>query len=222
MRTIALGFASCLVLLGACGPGTEPGDGSGGGTAGDSSNSTDAGTTGPGATGVAESTATGGDALLPAGCSCREPLEQAPTCEEQSRSQCTGDLLCPDVIGSCARPSADLYACEGELTYGEEALACALAALRDRPPGKLAFDVENDTCGLEGCGSDRTEITIVPDDRAVVRHCVQSPISAESSSSTYDTLAEPAYFDECLSLTTVRERYECMVAGITRGPAVCE
>lgn len=218
----SLRCASFLALLAACGPRTQTGDGDGsvGGTAGETGGSIT--TTDPGMTSVADSTATGGSAVLPEGCSCREPAEFPITCDDEAHSDCDGEALCPDVFGVCARPSADLYACTSELAYDDDAVACALAALRDRAPGKLAFDIENDTCGLEGCGSDRTELTIVPDGRVVVRRCTSSPLSAESSRSSIDALAEPAYFDECLALTTARERYECMVAGITPGPDVCE
>lgn len=226
MRSRALCRALLLVLVGACGPRTQTGDGDGDGSAGGttSAGETDGPTTttDPGATSMVDSTATGGVEALPEGCSCREPAEFPITCDDVAHSECDGETLCPDVLGVCARPSPDMYACASELAYDEDAVACALAALRDRSPGKLAFDIENDTCGFEGCGSDRTELTIVPDDRVVVRRCAASPLSAESSSSSVDALAEPTYFDECLALASARERYECMVAGITRGAAVCE
>lgn len=223
MRTSARGHVSLIALLVACGPraGTDEGDGAAGGTAGEAS-SAGSTATDPGMTSAVDSASTGAPAALPDGCSCREAAEDPFTCDDLATSACDGPELCPDVIGTCARPSADLYACTSELAYDDEAVTCALEALRDRPSGKLAFDVENETCGLEGCGSDRTELTLVADDRVVVRRCASSPLWAESSSSFIDTLAEPAYFDECLTLATTRERYECMVAGITRGADVCE
>jgi hypothetical protein len=217
-------LASFLLLAGtsACGPGTKVGDGSG--SHGSGGGSADEASSGPGGTSVttqADSTATGGGAALPEGCSCREPDEDAFSCAEEANSDCAGEALCPDIYGVCSRPNPDLYMCASEYVYDEAELACAITALRDRTPGKLALDAENDICGLEGCGSDRTEITIFADGGAVVRHCGSNPLSVESSTTTLDALAEPAYFDECLGLGTTTARYQCMVDGLTQGPEVC-
>lgn len=228
MRSHAFLSLVLLALSGACGPGTEPGDGDGsaGGTA-DATASSSASTTSPGGTSITTqadgSTTTGGGEALPPGCTCREPVEDGMSCEDLALTECEGEAICAALVGMCSRPNPDLYMCDPKYySYDEAILACMLEALRDRTPGKLEISVENDVCGLEGCGSNWTEITIVPDERAVVRSCSTSPLWAESSSTSIDALAEPAHFDGCLALATVVERYECMRAGLTPGAALCE
>lgn len=226
MRSEARCCALLLALVGACGPGTEPGDGSGGGTAGEgSAGATTSGSTGPGATSMAtgDSTATSGSEAPPAGCSCHEPVEDGSSCADLARTECEGEAICDELYSMCTRPNPDMYMCDpASFTYDEAILACMLEALRDRTPGKLVIASENDICGLEGCGSDRTEITILPDDLAVERDCSASPLGAESSWSTLATLAEPAHFDGCLALPTPQERYGCLRSGITSGAELCE
>jgi hypothetical protein len=173
---------------------------------------------------TADSTATsGGVEAPPAGCSCHEAVEDGSTCEDLARTQCEGEVICEELYSMCTRPNPDLYMCDpASFTYDEAILACMLGALRDRTPGKLVISIENDICGFEGCGSNRTEITILPDDLAVERDCSTSPLGAEGSWSSLATLAEPAHFDGCLALATPPERYACMQAGITTGADLCE
>jgi hypothetical protein len=225
MRSMTITTVLGLALAGACGPRTETdGDGDGGGSGGGTENGNDS-TVSPSGTSVAtvgaDSTATTGGELLPGSCTCREPSEDAPECSDLARTQCEGTLICPELVVECPRVNPSMYACKSEYEYDEGALACALAALRDRTPGKLAVDAENDICGFEGCGSHQTEITILADDLAVVRSCSASPISAESSSSSLDALAEPAHFDGCLGLASPAERYDCLFDGLTETAELC-
>ncbi len=216
MRVPMLVSLVSLALAAACGAGTNPGDGS-----------MDGGTSNPGGTSVAtqaaDSTATSAGVELPDGCSCREVDEDAPrTCEGLARTECEGQPICDELVGMCSRPNPDMYACDPEYyAYDEEVLTCLIEALRDRTPGKLAIDDQNDTCGLEGCGSDRLEITIVPGDRAVVRYCYSSPLSAEESSTSIAGLAEPAHFEGCLALAIQGQRYQCMRDGLVAGAELC-
>jgi hypothetical protein len=212
-------MAWLVALTVACGPRTDPGDGSGGGTA------TTASSTGPGATSMAtaDSTATSGDVAPPAGCRCQVPVEDGSTCEALAHTECDGEALCSVLYSTCTRPNPDLYMCDpASVTYDEAILACILEALRDRTPGKVSMAIENDECGLEGCGRTHTELTILPDDVAVRRSCIASPLGAEVSWSTLATLDEPAHFDGCLARPTPQQRFTCLLSGISYGADLCE
>lgn len=227
MQPITLASTLSLTLTVACGPSTSTdtsttqSETSVGASSADSADSADSASSAGsiGSTGSTGSTSGGG--LLPEGCACREIPDDTFTCDDRAPTECQGGSLCPEIVGICPRPNPDLYACDIEYEYDEQALACALEALRDRTPGKITTETENSICGLEGCGSDQTEITIVPGERAVVRACTANPITAESSDSTLRELSPPAFFDECLALPTTNERYRCMFDGLQSTATLC-
>jgi hypothetical protein len=180
MRSIVVDCVLLLTLVVGCGPDTGPGDGSGGGTASEGSAGPTSASTGPGVTSV-DSTATSGSEVPPAGCSCRTPPEDGFDCADLATTTCEGGALCDELFTMCTRPNPDLYMCDqASITYDEAVLTCMLEALRDRTPGTLAIVIENDTCGLEGCGDDRTEISVLAGNLAVMRTCSSSPLSAET------------------------------------------
>ncbi|HWB80933.1 MAG TPA: hypothetical protein VG755_38485 [Nannocystaceae bacterium] len=209
-------FASLLLL--ACGPSVAPttSTGSGGGSASETTAST--GASASSTTDAADSSTT--DATPPPFCACRMPAAEGE-CEDVARSSCDGDDLCATVLVRCAHTDI-YYPCDGTMTYDEEALACALVALRDRTAGLLRIDAESDECGLEGCAHSLIEIALADDGRVQVQSCGQSPIGGASSHARAGTLAPPEHFTACLELGEPADRYACMFAGITADARVCE
>lgn len=209
----------------ACG-GTEPGPDQETGASGDEVSATGQGET-TGSTDsedaeddTAADTTGAGPVPLPTTCECRVPQADGLSCQDLARTECEGRALCPLIRGTCPRPP-DLYPCDRELEYVPADLQCALEALRDRALGKISIDVPNSECGLEGCGADTTEIAIVAGGTAIVRDCNANPITAQGSTSSIRTLAEPDYFDECLGQVSGVAQLDCLFAGLSDEVVVC-
>ena len=234
-RWLAL-FGLCMI---GCGPSVDAGEDGGSGeggsasTGGLSASSTDPGTasTSAATSSTAESSSTSssssssssttdGDALPPE-CSCTDVVDDAFGCSDTSDSICDGELICPTLTVSCPRPNPDMYECSSEYVYDEAALACALAALRDRTPGRFLIDAENGICGLEGCGRDQSEITVTGDGRAVVMACSADPLGEGSNNTTVSMLADAAYFTACIEVGTPAEQYDCLLAGLGEPVDAC-
>ncbi len=223
MRTRTVIVHALLLLLGACGPesGTEETGGGGSSSSGSSGGPGQSSTRGTsGADTTAGESSSGGLGPAPEGCSCRVPAESG-SCAEIASSECAGEPLCAPIVVECSRPNPDMYACEAEYTYDEEALTCALEALRDRAAGTLSIDSENEVCGLEGCGSYRAQIAILADERVVLSSCNANPIQAESASSSLRQLAAPEHFEGCLALPAPADRYDCLFEGIPSDMQIC-
>lgn len=238
--TLGLLRVMAAALLVACGPGvTEDdalADGSGGaagsdGATGENDDATGGGAGGADSTGAVdpsggedpttgdETETTGDPAALPEGCQCAIPDDRF-SCDDLATTECDGEVLCPTVTRDCARPP-DFYACDTEYEYDEDALECALTALRDRTIGKVEIAAENEVCGFEGCGTDRWRIAIRGEDVAVVDDCSASPLGAEASYATLRQMAPSAFFEACLSMPSAAMRYDCMFDGLTDDLGVC-
>ena len=228
-----------MVMVAACGPGVEDedelADGSGGAVDTGAEPDQDDATGGGGATDEPGEDSSGGgmqttgdgdpttgapEVELPQGCQCTLPEEDLG-CDALATTACDGEVLCETVTRSCARPP-DFYACDGAYEYDEEALDCALGALRDRTVGFIEVASENDVCGFEGCGTDRWRISIRGADVSVVERCSSSPLDAESSHGTLRQLAEPAFFEACLGMPSAAMRYGCLFDGLSDDVDVCE
>ncbi|MDC0668626.1 hypothetical protein [Nannocystis radixulma] len=197
---------SLLFSLNACGP--ERGDTATDATTDSTNSTTDApGTTtdlteGPTTpTTTAETTSGGSDTADPTTTGEFDPRCECPesTCVEQ---------LCENFGVSCD----DDECAPGHPVDNEDAVQCALEALRDRTPGTIRWysrvllhDTGNDS------GHDTT-VRIRPDGSVIVhvisradRCTIYDPVTANS-------LPEPAYFEGCLGLATAPERFECLTA----------
>ena len=213
------------IVLCACGPAVEVGEGGGGGSG--ASDDSDPETLGEGASDSGDGTSGGegstgaGSIGLPEACGCRVADESSSSCDEQATTSCAGEVLCPELSRRCGRVGPDMYACSGELVYDEAALECGLKALAAGAPGRLLVQAENTSCGLEGCGDDRYELTITGPDLVVQSLCESSPISAESSVSSLRSLQPPTYFEECLTRSDPGDRWTCLWNGLGEPDVVC-
>ncbi len=177
---------------------------------------------GPSSTsGAGETSETSETAGLPQACECVTPSERPVSCEDARTVQCALEPLCDPIVYECPRPNQDMYACDAEYEFDEDALTCALVALRDRAPGIITASGENDICGFEGCGDDRVELAITSDERVVSLRCSSSPISLESVSTSEDELAPPQHFESCLELAGGPARYSCLLDGLTGSEPIC-
>jgi hypothetical protein len=152
--------------------------------------------------------------LLPPECTCIEVPDAPQNCAEAADSTCTPELSCDTITVRCPRPGVDLYSCESEAAYAEEALRCALTLLVERTPGRFDISAETSQCGFEGCIYELRDIVVTADGRAVVRACDQIPINDSESETSVRTLAEPAYFTACLEMASPAQQYDCMLAGL--------
>ena len=123
---------------------------------------------------------------------------------------------------TCPRPQV-YYACELEYVYDEDALACALTALRDRTPGIISGGGQNPDgfCGLEGCGAVSVTIAIAADGTAARQSCTGHPLEGESGSAGMGQLREPAFFQQCLDMPVVSDRYACLNDTLQASTAAC-
>jgi len=104
------------------------------------------------------------------------------------------------------------YPCALEYEYDEEALSCALTALRDRTPGLIIYGGEEPggQCGLEGCPGRSTTVAIAADGTALSQSCRKEPLQDESGSAGVGPLWPPEYFQECLDRPVPSDRYACL------------
>jgi len=225
MNLIRWGSAIAIVGL-ACGPGSAStsGDGGGSGSGGDvsaSEGTTASASTGGDSSGVvtsmgaSESTTTGGVANV---CPCTQvPAEDPYDCSYElvgaELPHCGWAPICDEVTVDCARAGTDLYDCTAELVYAEEALACALTALRDRTNGALLIEGDTDF-GLYTDQS-KTVIWILPDDVAATGDCFGTDVGGEWTHVYAVTLAPADHFADCLDLAAPSDRYDCLFAGVS-------
>lgn len=228
-RSRTLAFALCSAL--GCGPKDEiPGAGETG-----AAMETDASMMDPLAPteGAASSGSDGGAqdvAPPPEGCTCIDTAEaeeegRLVSCSENSLFDCgEQEDLCPVVAQRCPRATGrQFYPCEIEFVIDEEALTCALEALRDRKRGVLRFGVPTDLCGWEGCGWDFTELLLLAESEVAATTCNEDPLAiVRSRRGQRGKLKPPEHFEGCLALELPDERWSCLFAGVTDEQPSCD
>jgi len=198
-----------LLLLAACGDRPIPGDSS----TGDASTGTAATTTTttipPGTTG---DTPTTGPA--PLACSCAAYFDHTGCGDDELWPQiadCEQPTICPTVTVACPRPNQDIYSCQDELVIDAEALECAIAALRDRTPGR--FIIEGIANGGLFSAPPVFAVRLPGADQAATTSC-QVTDTGTSWDAIASTLAEPSFFSDCLAKPNTQARHACALAGL--------
>lgn len=156
-------------------------------------------------------------------CFCRGSYELGDTCgvEELAASVpgCPETQPCPHLTVECSRPNLDLYDCMAELVFDEAAMQCALETLRDRTPARLMIDGLQDYGVFSGQSLYMIHIVESPqltiDVVAQRTGCLQVDVGAEVFEPVPYVLADPDYFTGCMQVADPRERYECMMDGLT-------
>jgi len=132
---------------------------------------------------------------------------------------CDRAALCDPVTWTCPRPQ-DFYACNPRLEYeyDEAALDCAIAALRDGVSGRLALWGDEVGFGFEGPVNTLHEVTIVDAQAAFVQTWSLPPVGeASGGAPVLHTIAAPAHFAGCLTLSAGSERHDCLWQGLVPG-----
>ncbi|HEY0135906.1 MAG TPA: hypothetical protein VGB85_17595 [Nannocystis sp.] len=202
-------------LLAACNPDdkamTSETSGTSGGVASDTP-TTSGGTTGA-LTTTSSGDSTGDTTGADATCMCAAFSEIEGGCANDSVwmhvAQCELDTICPPLTVQCPRPGADLYDCQGELVFAEDAMTCALAALRDRTPGR--FIVEGTEAGMFYFGT-LYGLRLRGDEVAVVTECRSGEGTGWHASDR--PLAPPAHFAGCLAMPKPLARHGCLLQGL--------
>lgn len=174
------------------------------------STTTDTGETGTGSStgGVDFMCITGGDDPAPNDpdpCACildDEPGPAnpwAPTCGE----------------GSCDMVLAEQYSFE---LINPDALQCALVALRDRKPGLLQFDLDEDS----NYGRYRGYILILDDATAIVRRWGHEDLSFWVGDAVHVKLPDPCAFEQCLAEPFDWKRFDCLAEFPYEELGVCD
>jgi hypothetical protein len=160
---------------------------------------------------------TTGDATTgsPALCQCSAFTEAPGECDVDDDlwtqiPDCTFATICERVTVECPRPGADLYDCQDELVIAEDALTCALTAMRDRTPGR--FIIEGTAGGNHGY-HETHGMRLRGDDTVVISECIGA--IGGSVSAFEGTLALPAYFADCLAMVEPKLRHICLLDGLT-------
>lgn len=139
------------------------------------------------------------------GCGFGEMFEDVPQCPSQTP--------CPTLTVTCPMGQMDLYDCKPMYEYDEEAMACMLAAFRDRTPGR--YDIDGDMDYGLYTGQSRLQIRIRNDGLAIHTWCWSTDGGTDWTNSNVRNLAAPAYFDGCANEVAPASRYGCLVHGLT-------
>lgn len=226
----SISVVGIVVQLLACGPTVDSDQGSAGEAAGTATSraSTSTGTSERTSTTISSfepSSSTAATTVAgvepPTECGCLDEPDEAWSCSDVMVVSCDLEPSCPTVSYWCPRPNPDFYPCDNEYAYDEEALACALEALRDRTVGTLVIGGPNEVCGIEGCGHDQRTLSVTPTGEVVDASCSASPISA-SGSARLVTLAPAEHFAGCLELELPAARHQCLRQGLLDPVAICE
>lgn len=203
-----------VVLVLACNERPLPGDastgtGSTGGAAPTSSTSA-TGASGEAPTTTAVDATTGAPALCGCAGAPAEPLD----CDDDATlwahvPECALAEPCGRVTVECPRPGADLYDCQNELVFAEDALDCVLTAMRDRTPGR--FIIEGNVSGNHGYRL--THTLRLPGGEAAVTSTCTSGIEG-SIGGSLGGLAPASFFTDCLGQADPDLRYACLFTGV--------
>jgi hypothetical protein len=136
-------------------------------------------------------------------------------------SGCQGTTrLCPVVTVRCEEPSADLYGCGNALIYDEDALRCALGALRDGTPGLLEIEGTEDWGIFSG---QRIHLVRIEPDESLLRNsCMGTDTGIEWSNTAKVRRADPSAFAACLEEPAAAPMYACMWDAIGAAEALPE
>ena len=111
---------------------------------------------------------------------------------------CPPTEVCPPVRFECPQPNDDMYTCEPLARAEAGALQCALTVLAERIPASI-------TVQFAYYFSDST-LMVFPDGPALEVF--------EESRCYPRELREPAYYEQCKTLPTVREQQDCLLVGL--------
>ena len=216
MRGVGLAAWAALVI--ACNDRPLPGDAS---TGAQSTASSSSGDTPTSSSGDTPTTSASDDTAMtpadptgtPAMCGCGVAPEQA-SCDDEATlwafvPECPGALPCERVTVRCPRPGADLYDCQNELVFAEEALDCVLTAMRDRTPGR--FVLEGTVSGNHGY-HETYGLHLTGGETAVLSTCTGGIVG--SIAGAQGTLLAPKFFADCLALENPQLRYACVATGV--------
>ena len=87
-----------------------------------------------------------------------------------------------------------------------DALLCALASLRDRKPGLLRYDYDDES----NFARDRGYILILDDGTAIVRGWGHEDLSAWVEDAVQVVLPDPCAFEMCLAELDDWKRFDCL------------
>jgi hypothetical protein len=157
-----------------------------------------------------------------AGCACStydaDAGEEVPCNYETLEAEvamCPATALCPEVTVQCEDPSADLYDCRPDLVYAEEALLCALEALRDGTEGTLRVQSNEDPGGIY-TDQRRYVVRVLPGREAVVNSCMRTDVGAWYDAAHRVALGNADDFEACIDEPSPAMQYACLFGKVAQ------
>jgi len=214
------GAAAILVLAASCGPQAGVPNGEGPDTTGHGTTTTggdgDATRTGPDTLDLpmsaGEASTTGADGTTGDGatvCVCT-PRSDFGSCAGEPL--CELPMPCPRLAVTCPRAGTDLYDCRSEFVYDEVATTCVLEVLRDDTPAHLLVDGTEDW-GIFS-GQEQFQLFVLGDHIVERTSCMATDVGGQGHA-WLGASAGAEHFTGCLALDVTRDRYECLLAGLT-------
>lgn len=154
------------------------------------------------------------------GCACivDETYEGLQPPDTYPSGPTCGTATCAHVQAAC---TGDDSFCESLVELDatqEEALACAITALRDRTPGVLTWSLSDPAQMIDSSGY----VLILEDGRAVIRDQGAQDLTGNVSNADLGALAEASVFEACLADTDDAARFDCLRRAMLSDFVVCD